>query len=574
MSEIAVAVNGLIRTNHLLSLDMKKLITIEVLMKDVLKATKALESGKEDQQESSNPLKMQALSLAVSDLSVHGRTMVDEQDLLASLHFPMIQTRHEKIEKAHANTYEWIFRKPILEGSKPVRFVEWLEQRNGVFWIYGKPGCGKSTLMKFICNHDQTREHLALWKTSHAEALEELRKTKMEGTPNPEDEKLKGLRYEAELIESYYQQRDGGINSEAAKLVTAKYFFWNSGSKLQKSQEGLLRSLIFTALRQCPELTGHVRRKRSEQLGFAAESGDGGPLIDTASWSFEELLLTLRDIISVRMSATFCLFIDGLDEYEEENKRTYRDLVDTLNQIAKFPNAKICVSSRPWTVFLDAFKSISAYSVKLEDLTRGDIRRYVSDKFEQHDQYQHLTAHDSGYEALIEKVVSRAQGVFLWVYLVVKELLEGLTYNDSVKVMLQRLNQFPEDLEDFFQHMIDSIPPLYRRRAARTFFITQSAPEPLLLTLHAFLDDIEDDPNFFTKQARRVERTELLRMHERMRRQLEGRTKGLIEVVSDQHEDLPYFQFSVDFLHRTVRDFLQTSSNVQSFMTNDQKELS
>ncbi len=390
---------------------------------------------------------------------------------------------------------------------------------------------------------------------------------------------MKRLGYETELIESYHQRSGGNADSniEPAKLVTAKYFFWNSGSKLQKSQEGLLRSLIFEVLRQCPELVGHVLKTRSERRGFSANSGDSGnhgPFVATESWSFEELLLTLRDIISVRMSATFCLFIDGLDEYQEANKRTYRDLIDTLNQIAKFPNAKVCASSRPWTVFLDAFKSISAYSLKLEDLTRGDIRRFVSDKFEQHDQYGQLKAHDTGYEALVEEVVNRAQGVFLWVFLVVKDLLEGLTYNDSVQTMRKRLNQFPEDLEDFFQHMIESIPPLYRRQAARTFFITMSAPEPLLLTLHAFLDYIEDDPEFFLRKTQKIEETELLRMHERMRRQLEGRTKGLLEVVSISATEPLYNRFSVYFLHRTVKDFLRSSSKVQYFMTSGQKELS
>ena len=432
MSEIAVAVKTLTRTSHLLSLDMKRLTTMEAMMKDVLKATEALQSGDRDRREPSNPMQMQALSLAVSDLGVRGRTIAQEQDLLASLHFPMIQARHEKIEQAHAKTYEWIFQTPVSEDAESIRFVEWLEQRNDIFWIHGKPGSGKSTLMKFICSHYRTRDHLRRWGARHSEALDQLRGAKVEGTSELQDENLKRLRYEADLIESYHQHRSGGQrsdNGEAAKLVTAKYFFWNSGSKLQKSQEGLLRSLIFEVLRKCPELVTHVLRTRSGHPGFAADSEEAGPFAvaapwsfaTTAPWSFEELMSTLQDIISVRMSATFCLFIDGLDEYQEENKRTYRGLVDTLNQIAKFPNVKICASSRSWTVFLDAFKSTSAYSLKLEDLTREDVRRFVSDKFEQHDQYQQLKVYDTGYEALIDEVANRAQGVFLWVYLVVKE---------------------------------------------------------------------------------------------------------------------------------------------------------
>jgi hypothetical protein len=46
------------------------------------------------------------------------------------------------------------------------------------------------------------------------------------------------------------------------KLVTANYFFWNAGLPMQKSQKGLLQSLLYQVLRSCPDLiqkicTGH-----------------------------------------------------------------------------------------------------------------------------------------------------------------------------------------------------------------------------------------------------------------------------------------------------------------------------
>jgi ABC-type molybdenum transport system ATPase subunit/photorepair protein PhrA len=34
--------------------------------------------------------------------------------------------------------------------------VDWVESRSGLFWITGKPGAGKSTLMKYISNSEQT----------------------------------------------------------------------------------------------------------------------------------------------------------------------------------------------------------------------------------------------------------------------------------------------------------------------------------------------------------------------------------------------------------------------------------
>lgn len=43
------------------------------------------------------------------------------------------------------------------------KFVTWLSEGEGVFHISGKLGSGKSTLMKYICDHWQTEEHLKKW---------------------------------------------------------------------------------------------------------------------------------------------------------------------------------------------------------------------------------------------------------------------------------------------------------------------------------------------------------------------------------------------------------------------------
>lgn len=90
-------------------------------------------------------------------------------------------------------------------------------------------------------------------------------------------------------------------------------------------------------------------------------------------------------------------------------------------------------------------------------------------------------------------VVDRSQGVFLRVHLVVRDLLEGLTYNDSTKNLQSRLESFPADLEDFFQHMIDAIPKVYLPRASRMFRIATSADRPIYLIFYSLLEDIEDD---------------------------------------------------------------------------------
>jgi hypothetical protein len=53
------------------------------------------------------------------------------------------------------------------------------------------------------------------------------------------------------------------------------------------------------------------------------------------------------------VSTKFCFFIDGLDEYSGDEEETLRLMLD----ISSSSNIKICVSSRPWNTFLDAFET-------------------------------------------------------------------------------------------------------------------------------------------------------------------------------------------------------------------------
>ncbi|EPS44771.1 hypothetical protein H072_1200 [Dactylellina haptotyla CBS 200.50] len=69
---------------------------------------------------------------------------------LRSLSFPNIDARRHNIAKAHRDTCDWFFEKP--------KFLQWknrvdIEDHNGVLWIKGKPGAGKSTLMKHTFLH-------------------------------------------------------------------------------------------------------------------------------------------------------------------------------------------------------------------------------------------------------------------------------------------------------------------------------------------------------------------------------------------------------------------------------------
>jgi type II secretory ATPase GspE/PulE/Tfp pilus assembly ATPase PilB-like protein len=43
------------------------------------------------------------------------------------------------------------------------RYLSWLQEGRGIFHVAGKLGSGKSTLMKFLFNHPETRRQLLTW---------------------------------------------------------------------------------------------------------------------------------------------------------------------------------------------------------------------------------------------------------------------------------------------------------------------------------------------------------------------------------------------------------------------------
>jgi hypothetical protein len=132
-----------------------------------------------------------------------------EDAILTALYFPVKEHRETQIRDAHHRTCGWIFEDPSRYAKPWTNFKQWLEWSNGCYWIEGKAGCGKSTLMKFLISDERTQSSLCLWSGSCAS-------------------------------------------------VIASCFFWMAGSPLQKNEEGLLRSLLYTVLMQRRELISKV----------------------------------------------------------------------------------------------------------------------------------------------------------------------------------------------------------------------------------------------------------------------------------------------------------------------------
>ncbi|CAI6092068.1 unnamed protein product [Clonostachys chloroleuca] len=116
------------------------------------------------------------------------------EKLYNSLEFDQMDDRFQHIKRAHLKTCNWLL------GTD--KYSAWMEpgkirQHGGFLWIKGKPGSGKSTMMKFILESN--------WKENQNQAI-------------------------------------------------LNFFFHARGHELEKSTAGLYRSILFQILKHDPEL--------------------------------------------------------------------------------------------------------------------------------------------------------------------------------------------------------------------------------------------------------------------------------------------------------------------------------
>jgi hypothetical protein len=426
--------------------------------------------------------------------------------ILRSLRFDSLILRETGISEAHKETFEWIF-KPAQKNDKEgngvnVRndFMNWILNENGIFWVSGKPGSGKSTLMKFLGSHNTTKECLQRWAGDRP-------------------------------------------------LITGSHFFWNAGTAMQKSQQGLLQTLLYWVLRQSPLLAQVVCPDRWED----AITYKGGGAV-SEPWSREELMGCFDLLLDQdTSSACFCFFVDGLDEYAGD----HAEIIEILRKLTTSKHIKICASSRPWNVFLKAFGQDDHRLLRLQDLTRKDIYMYVQDRLGEYDEFIALKRRDPRYNKFCIEIVNRADGVFLWVVLVVRSLRTGITNADTIDILTKRLHELPSDLEGFFKIILGQVDKVYMEGTAQVFFMAVAALETVSLMEFCVLDE---HPEY----AIELKRQQLTpnQVNEQcliLEKRLNARCKGLMEVVTSSDHSYHFARKRVDFLHRTVRDFLRIS---------------
>lgn len=389
------------------------------------------------------------------------------QILLESLAFVRMNARSRNVADALSRTCQWLQNHACFRAWSDVSQVD---RHGGFLWIKGNPGSGKSTNMKAIVT----------WAEQE---------------------------WSSDIILTYF------FNARSPDL-------------LEKSSQGLYRSIIYQLLTACPDY--------QTWLGEAFSSKEReGKVVEP--WKRVELQNFLKKVIMAPSRRQVTLFVDALDEGVDDDVRDMVDYLERLTQQSHSAGCRIrvCLASRHYPHITIRMGT----SITLEEqVAHGhDIYVYISNRL--------LGNESTEMSELRNRVRDRSRGAFLWVVLVVSSLNKLYDEGHSLRRMLRHLEKVPPTLHDMYAEIfsrdrddLDQCTTLFRWVL---FTLRPLSPAELYIAVQIG-SSAEDWDN-------------TLPTEETMRKYLLNCSRGLIEITKTRRPE-------VQFIHETVRDFLLGNS--------------
>lgn len=448
--------------------------------------------------------------------------------ILRALEFEGMNTRREQVGCNVGDTFEWIIADDAVPKGHPdlrISFKNWLDYGKGVYHITGKPGSGKSTLMKLIDQAEAAEKQLENWAS-----------------------------------------RAGN------RLIIARFYTWKAATAhpLQNQEEGLTRTLLHQVLTAAPELTPVIFEKHScwapQKYRLINLLSLRQGIRTSIHFEPREVLAALESVLRTQ-GYSFFLLIDGMDEFEKAHdhhaiaKRVLGWSSNNLDRV------KICVSSREDNAFMDRFSADQR--LRLHIVTQNDVRELVATRLMEHDVFAEGSSENR--QRIIESIVSRAEGVFLWVVLTIQELKLLLDDRQSFQTLLQAVHELPKEMEDFFRETLRRIPARYKKESEAIFSVVTSIfgkSEYFSLFHYSMLQKCidKDGPNTDTS-PRPMSLDEAVSQIREFRSRLPSLSKGLLETtpgcdyygISYKHMNREDKNDTIQCNHRSVFDFLRSS---------------
>jgi hypothetical protein len=439
-------------------------------------------------------------------------------DILESLEKAAWNPRLGEISSTSQESFRWLWE----GGSTGVGFVDWFRKGSGIFWISGKPGSRKSTLMKHIYDDPKAR---------------------------------------------FFHEP-----SNKRKLFLSVYYaFYYQSSFGEKSFHGMIIAILYQILRarDSIDLLPAVLPIWNEAQKM--HIGSGRTRLTTKDLESAIFAISRQKLVH----GTICLFIDGLDEcagdWREELEFLTRLVTQDPDMTLEF---KACILSRPENIIRDYLGRYPGF--RIHERTFDDVLDYVQSQLGDKiinmsyiKQLQRYTGKD-----LIQDVVKKASGVFIWVRLAVLDLVEGFTQGDDLEELERRLSELPPDLETFYSRILDRIDDKYIAESVMYFAIVTASETPTYefsLSLVRFGLALKPWREAITSAGDIMSPEDLRLLTERVERRIQSRCRNILEVTTitsprEGCEDSFKASPRVTFLHKTAKEFLNLKSTSQSLL--------
>jgi hypothetical protein len=461
--------------------------------------------------------------------------------ILNTIRVPETYQRYDEINEAHVRTFDWLLHDKapdemeILSASDfdgqlsdqsdsssasdddeedDIKRIEardilkrWLLEESGIFHLCGKPGSGKSVLMKYLSSHPEMLRLLKIWAGN-------------------------------------------------SPLSVGTFFLWKPGASSQKKLPGLIRGLLHSLLSDSQDLIPIAFPELSKSPAVFIRTQN--PIDDR---SVRKAFNNILDWLAAGSSHRTALLIDGLDELDGDLPDLVRTLFQWVDRCRG--SLKILVSSREWNIFEKSFSNCPR--IRLHEVTMKDMEIFISGRLDSNDEFLEFDS-DARLE-IKSTIATKAEGVFLWVALVLRVTEEALLAGDSPSELSAKLAECPPELGKLFSRILESIQISDRTWAFRAIkmvrfnlpvelFHEHSMPLMTLL-MWTFLGDYNNDASFALKLRPRACGSEDIQNHINLaKRMIYGRCKGFLEVVSTSHKCV-HGRYEAKVIHSSIWEFLQ-----------------
>ncbi|KAK2604559.1 hypothetical protein N8I77_007477 [Diaporthe amygdali] len=267
------------------------------------------------------------------------------------------------------------------------------------------------------------------------------------------------------------------MEKSGPKCHVAAFFFNAKGNDLEHSPTGMLRSILHQMCSRNASVLKALLSFAQSRLALCGE--------DVAPWDEAELRAFFKSAIVVQ-KARMIIFIDAIDECDSGSVRDVADFWRESTKAAHCAGVQlsVCLSSRHYP----AVSVNDCPEIIMENHNHADIIQFVGRRLN-----LGMTGNLEDQQAIQKRIVEKSGGVFLWVSLVIRDILRKSDEGRGLTSLLKHLESVPRELEDLFSQLLTAGP--YSAMTVRMFQWALLPTKPLRLhEWHHILAFIGDAP--------------------------------------------------------------------------------